>query len=316
MQSDFYILQRERGFLTSSTNLYKKYLSNLRSATNIDNDTGDTSKQQLVEQIEKLNERLLNIKSKHIAINQRRTEIAKKLLERRKLKELVMEKLNNLSLEKSLLTDRLESVNLESTNVALKLQRYMQMNAFNDAFFIWYNGPFATINNFRLGNIPARPVEWNEINAALGQAVLAVNIVASRASYEFKKYLLLPMGSFPKVCKSDDRRTVFYLYIDGSFSFFPKRNFNLALTGFVSCVYEMGEYVKKHDPTLCLPYNIAITSADVTVHGLNLLLGKDDDEAWTKALKFLLSDVKWIIAWYTKHCNSFSQNMSGQKQSH
>ena len=26
-----------------------------------------------------------------------------------------------------------------------------------------------------------------------------------------------------------------------------------------------------------------------------------DDLSWTKALKFLLSDIKWLIAWSTKH---------------
>lgn len=60
------------------------------------------------------------------------------------------------------------------------MKKLMQMNAINDAFFIWYSGPFATINNFRLGNLPAKPVEWTEINAALGQAVLAVAVVAQR----------------------------------------------------------------------------------------------------------------------------------------
>ena len=35
-----------------------------------------------------------------------------------------------------------------------------------------HDGPFGTISGFRLGRTPEAPVEWDEINAAWGQAVL------------------------------------------------------------------------------------------------------------------------------------------------
>ena len=28
-----------------------------------------------------------------------------------------------------------------------------------------------------------------------------------------------------------------------------------------------------------------------------------EGELWTRSLKFLLADVKWIVAWAAKHCN-------------
>ncbi|CAI5488723.1 unnamed protein product [Closterium sp. Naga37s-1] len=40
----------------------------------------------------------------------------------------------------------------------------------NDAFHIWHDGDFGTINNLRLGRLPSVPVEWEELNAAWGQA--------------------------------------------------------------------------------------------------------------------------------------------------
>ena len=102
----------------------------------------------------------------------------------------------------------------------------------NDTFYIWFAGPYATINTFRLGNIPQRPVDFTEINAALGQAALALYIVSNQAELDFKNYNILPMGSFPKLVKIDDKKTTYPLYIDStSFSLFPKRNFNLALSG-------------------------------------------------------------------------------------
>jgi hypothetical protein len=81
---------------------------------------------------------------------------------------------------------------------------------------------------------------FTEINNALGQAVLAIAIIAERAHIEFKKYGLIPMGSYPKIYKVEDRRTLYCLYTDGSFSLFPKRKFNLALVGFLHCVKELG----------------------------------------------------------------------------
>jgi beclin 1 len=46
------------------------------------------------------------------------------------------------------------------------------MNVANDAFHIWHSGPFGTINGFRLGRLSVEQVEWNEINAALGQVTI------------------------------------------------------------------------------------------------------------------------------------------------
>eukprot|EP00967_Tisochrysis_lutea_P042920 scaffold51711_cov22-Tisochrysis_lutea.AAC.1 len=41
-----------------------------------------------------------------------------------------------------------------------------------------HDGPFGTISGFRLGRTPEAPVEWDEINAAWGQAVLLLHTMA------------------------------------------------------------------------------------------------------------------------------------------
>lgn len=58
------------------------------------------------------------------------------------------------------------------------LERLRHTNVYNDAFHIWHEGPFATISGFRLGRTPSFPVEWDEINAAWGQAVLLLHTLA------------------------------------------------------------------------------------------------------------------------------------------
>ncbi len=70
----------------------------------------------------------------------------------------------------------------------------------------------------------------------------------------------------------------------------------------------IGEHIERHDPTLSLPYRIDVEegrSPRIGSRGkseqLDVFLG-GDEESWTRALKFVLADIKWIIAWSTKHC--------------
>ena len=66
--------------------------------------------------------------------------------------------------EKSL--DSILSIDEELKYTNDSLNRLKQINVINDAFYIWYNGPYATINAFRLGNLSMKPIEFKEINAA------------------------------------------------------------------------------------------------------------------------------------------------------
>jgi beclin len=229
----------------------------------------------------------------------RRAHLALEADNRRILENCILDRVNQLSFAHLELNDYSVSIQSESRSINNRLQKLMNYDSINDAFHIWYSGPFATINNFRLGTLPSCTIEWTEINAAFGQAVLAVAIVAEKAKIEFKKYGLLPLGNFPKVFKVDDRRTLYCLFTDGSFSLFPKKRFNLALVGFLHCIEELGVYVTAQDPTLSLPY--VIKAADGLINDQSVLLGVDD-EIWTRSLKFLLTDIKWIIAWAAKYC--------------
>lgn len=58
-------------------------------------------------------------------------------------------------------------------------------NVLNDTFRIWHDGPFGTISGFRLGRTPECPVEWDEINAAWGQAVLLLHTMAQQCKLNF-----------------------------------------------------------------------------------------------------------------------------------
>src|SRR6185312_15940009 len=99
------------------------------------------------------------------------------------------------------------------------------------------------------------------------------------------------MGSFPKIIRGDDKKTSYPLFIDSSsFTLFPKRNFNLALQGFMSCIQELGDYIATYDPTLSMPFKISVSESKIGE--LSFVYG-NDDEVWTRSLKFMLANIKW-----------------------
>jgi len=96
-------------------------------------------------------------------------------------------------------------------------------NVFNDAFHIWFDGHFGTINGLRLGRLPAIPVDWNEINAAWGYTLLLLHILAVRQRYNFVKYRLVPTGSYSRLERIDDGKALPLYYTPSSFKLFADR---------------------------------------------------------------------------------------------
>ena len=236
-------------------------------------------------------------------IKGRRKLLAEKMQQVILLNDQMDRELNRLDIEAITAREDEQAIDSEHTRLSEQLHRFMQINVLNDAYYIWFTGPFATINGFRVGKLSNFPqVDWPEINAGLGQAALVVSSIAIKARYEFKNYSISPLGSFAKINKLDDRRQVYNLYTDGSFSLFAntKKNFNGALVGLLKCVDELGQHIMSLDPTLTLPYEIETTGTDGKINNLSVCYG-GDEEQWTKSLKFLLTCIKWIIAWSTKH---------------
>lgn len=148
-------------------------------------------------------------------------------------------------------------------------------------------------------------VPWVEINSALGLLALLLSTLEKKpySGIEFQNKLV-PMGSTSRIgVRKGESFTFYSLYSDDSFQFFGKRNFNIALHGLLSCVADAASAVEKRDRTLALPYAIETTAkGDVTIGGLNVNFGSDGGE-WTRAMKHLLTDVKWLVAFSAKHAD-------------
>lgn len=183
------------------------------------------------------------------------------------------------------------------TRVALacgrrRLASLCRSNVLNDAFHIWHSGHFATINGLRLGRLASVPVDWIENNAAWGHASLLLSTLCKIVRFESPTYMIVPMGNGSRLIKKDGG-TLLELAGDSG-RLFSGRRFDSAMAAFLVVVRELAEYCHKVDSTLALPY--AVDRGD-RIGGLSVRTQFNDDHVWTRALKFLLTDLKWLIAW-------------------
>lgn len=114
---------------------------------------------------------------------------------------------------------------------SIQLDKIKRTNVFNDTFYIWHDGPFGTINGFRMGKLPTQSVlilcqlalvfflssflpslsfflflmvikkyntqvDWVEINAGWGQCALLLSTLATKYSFVFTKYQPLSTRCF------------------------------------------------------------------------------------------------------------------------
>lgn len=99
------------------------------------------------------------------------------------------------------ITVRLSSLQEKYVHDRQQLERLQRTNVYNDTFCIGHDGYFGTINGLRLGRLPGQNVDWAEINAAWGQTLLLLAIVAERLRYTFQAYRLRPQGSTSRIEK-------------------------------------------------------------------------------------------------------------------
>ncbi len=197
-----------------------------------------------------------------------------------------------------------------------EFQKLNTCNMLNDAFHIWFDGFFGTINTFKLGRLNSTSyhpnVEWNEINAALGQCALLLQSLErffsqpptksshttspisstappSQKGFAFTKYRVIPNGSFPKI-EQISNNTLMELS-GGSGGLFWQSKFEKAMIAFLFCVKELGDYIHSQwDAQFEFPYKIEAEK----VGGVSIKISSGD-ETWTKSCKYLLSNLKWLI---------------------
>uniref|UniRef100_A0A1D1Z198 Beclin-1-like protein n=1 Tax=Anthurium amnicola TaxID=1678845 RepID=A0A1D1Z198_9ARAE len=195
------------------------------------------------------------------------------------------------------------------------LELLKRTNVLNDAFPIWHDGEFGTINNFRLGRLPKIPVEWDEINAAWGQACLLLHTMAQYLRPKFPyRIKILPMGSYPRIM--DVNNNSYELF--GPVNLFWSTRYDKAMTLFLTCLKDFADFANLKDqennipPEKCfkLPYKIE----NDRVENYTITQSFNKQENWTKALKYTLCNLKWALYWFVGNTNF--QPLSAMVSSH
>ncbi|XP_077212590.1 beclin-1-like protein isoform X2 [Tasmannia lanceolata] len=195
------------------------------------------------------------------------------------------------------------------------LELLKRTNVLNDAFPISHDGEFGTINNFRLGRLPKIPVEWDEINAAWGQACLLLHTMAQYLWPKFPyRIKILPMGSYPRI--RDSSNNTYELF--GPVNLFWSTRYDKAMTLFLACLKDFADFANSKDqennipPEKCfkLPYKIE----NDRVENYTITLSFNKLENWTKALKYTLCNLKWVLYWSVGNTNF--QPLSAMVSSH
>jgi beclin 1 len=157
------------------------------------------------------------------------------------------------------------------------------INIFSDTFIIGitHHG-IGTINSLRLGRRPEEAVEWDEINAAWGQCVLLLHILAKKLGFTFSKYRPIPMGARPYIQLKVEHEhhqqypphhhsvlpaVTYPLYGSPAVTFSRSAyfyefwgttnstsNFDLGMEGFLFCVSELCARMVSLSSTVTLPY--------------------------------------------------------------
>lgn len=166
-------------------------------------------------------------------------------------------------------------------------------NVLASVFHISFDGPYGTISGARLGSTPDNPVEWWEINAAYGQAVLLLDTL-SRAvgeGFKFTRGKLEPRGSFSRVHDSRGPAELF-----GPASKIVCLSFDRAQVAFLACLKEFEVALAQRGATNFKtggPFSLSFPIDGDRVAGYSIRYGLSRDKAWTKALKYMLLDLKF-----------------------
>ncbi len=212
-----------------------------------------------------------------------------------------------------------DSINSKYDHDARLLEKLQRSNVYNDTFCISHDGTFATINGLRLGRLSSKPVDWPEINAAWGHALLLLATVADKLAFRWDNYEPQPMGSTSRIIRYDQaspassrlggshrnappqapKKHTLELYSSGDMPLgltFMHRKFDIAMVAFLELVRQLGVFVQRQTAAdgnpLSLPYKI---EGD-RIGDVSIKLGIAQDDGWTKACKLTLTCCKFLLA--------------------
>jgi beclin 1 len=249
---------------------------------------------------EKLKEKLKSTESK-------RSEIAAEMARQREREEHLKaeeqsywESFNEYQRKVLEFREEQRSIDYQLQYMTEQLDRLKKTNVLNSAFHIWHNGHFGTINGLRLGRLQTVPVEWSEINAALGQAALLLVTLARNAGAAFVRYKVMPYGnqSFVEVLEGKKKNHHWPLYSSAGLRIFADSKFDLGLVAYLDCLNQLKQHIEISSKSrFALPYTISKDRIGNGKEFYSIKTQFNTPEGWTKALKFVLTNLRWALTW-------------------
>ena len=175
------------------------------------------------------------------------------------------------------------AVDRKIKNLRTDLKTLKRLNVVDAIFKISCDHDVASINGLRLGN------NKTEINAALGQIALLIQFVQNKSTNYTSNFRVFPKGSLSYLSESTN---IFELYLTSENRFFGSRKFDLAMQALLAVVQELLMHCLRGNRALRIPYKIALPDkiANVSVN-----LQFHGQGQWTQAMKFLLTNLKFLL---------------------
>jgi beclin 1 len=185
-----------------------------------------------------------------------------------------------------------------------ELSRLEGVDVLSSVFSVDLGGPIGTINGLRLGRASGVTVEWAELNAALGQVVLAVHTLghmhlrpasaAEGGSCGFSAYILMPIGSASRIAARDAPSKTFELFSSGQLSsrlFGASRGVERGQLMLLECVAELCRHAASRPP----PPHMGGCAREppVATSEIGSLVGSNSAPEGKKCLALLA----WLLSW-------------------
>lgn len=301
------IIEQEHSDYTNLVNKLNQQTSNEIEIKSLEDELAqlEIEEKELIEQLE-------NAEIKEKELLEEKTERANEESNLLQQEQAYLLEYSNYKRQLFKLEEKQESLDNQLRNTKFHFNRLRTVNVLNATFHIWHSGPFGTINYFRLGRLSDTPVEWEEINAGLGQVNLLLYCLAKKVKLEFKRFRLVPFGNYSYIevietcsgpyfnCKVGEE---LHMYRFKGFKYFFEWDgkFDLGMIAFLDCLQQFEDKIKAMDPQFSMPYRINGYKLEdkLSPSSYSIKCQFNSCEEWTKALKYMLTNLKWSLAWVT-----------------
>ncbi|OAF65955.1 hypothetical protein A3Q56_06321, partial [Intoshia linei] len=185
-----------------------------------------------------------------------------------------------------------------------QFSRLVKTNVFKSTFQIWFKDSIGTINGFRMGWLPEMNITCDEINFGFGQCVLLLNSMARKIGIDFEKYRMVSFGNESYIEELSVKCTKkLILYMPHTLKYTPNKEFDKGLVAFLACKNLLSKKLMRMDNSIIFPYIIEsdrlLDQHNKSAYSIRTV--NNTQEQWTRALKFMLSNLKWGIAFVSSY---------------